>query len=99
MDGEWGRAGEVRKWGCGSGFAATIFKVERAGFRKRNQNRRICISNKGWVEHTEILLPKYAPESFKKRQHLWNQVEMAEKSANDPEQIRLLQENGLFYKA
>ena len=39
-------------------------------------------TRKGWVEHTEILLPEYAPESFKKRQHLWNQVEMAEKSAN-----------------
>lgn len=39
-------------------------------------------TRKGWVEHTEILLPEYAPEIFKKRQHLWNQVEMAEKSAN-----------------
>lgn len=37
---------------------------------------------KEWVEYSEILLPEYAPQSFKDRQNLWNAVEMAEKSAN-----------------
>lgn len=39
-------------------------------------------SRKNWIEHTEIMLPSNAPESFKDRSALWNAVEMAEKSSN-----------------
>ena len=39
-------------------------------------------SKKNWIEHTEILLPPNAPESFKDRSTLWNSVELAEKSGN-----------------
>ena len=39
-------------------------------------------SRKHWIEHTEILLPDNAPESFKDRSTLWNAVELAEKFGN-----------------
>jgi hypothetical protein len=39
-------------------------------------------SRKGWIEHTEILLPEHAPEEFKNRSALWNAVEKAEKSGS-----------------
>lgn len=39
-------------------------------------------SRKNWIEHTEIMLPPNAPESFKSRSTLWNAVESAEKSSN-----------------
>lgn len=39
-------------------------------------------SRKGWISHTEILLPTNAPETFKDRSNLWNAVEQAEKSMN-----------------
>lgn len=39
MDGEWGRAGEVRKWGCGSGFAATISAYTIGFYRKERFER------------------------------------------------------------
>ena len=39
-------------------------------------------SRKHWIEHTEIMLPPNAPESFKDRSTLWNAVELAEKSSN-----------------
>lgn len=37
-------------------------------------------SNKQWIEHTNILLPPNAPDSFDCRDILWNSVEKAEKS-------------------
>lgn len=37
-------------------------------------------SKKNWIEHSEIMLPDNAPESYKDRSTLWNAVEMAEKS-------------------
>ena len=39
-------------------------------------------SKKNWIQHTEIMLPSNAPDSFKDRSTLWNSVEMAEKSNN-----------------
>lgn len=39
-------------------------------------------SKKNWIEHTEILLPPSAPDTFKDRSTLWNSVKLAEKSGN-----------------
>jgi ATP-dependent exoDNAse (exonuclease V) alpha subunit len=39
-------------------------------------------SRKGGVVHTEILLPKNAPDEYKDRAVLWNAVEKAEKNSN-----------------
>lgn len=39
-------------------------------------------SKKGWIKHTEIMLPSNAPESFGNRSVLWNAVESVEKTAN-----------------
>lgn len=39
-------------------------------------------SKKKWVEHSEIMLPEYAPESFHDRATLWNSVEIVEKGRN-----------------
>ncbi len=39
-------------------------------------------SKKQWIEHSEIILPDNAPQSFRDRGTLWNAVEMAEKSGN-----------------
>ena len=37
-------------------------------------------TKKNWVEFTEILLPKNAPEEYKDRSTIWNAVEMIEKT-------------------
>lgn len=39
-------------------------------------------SKKGWIKHTEIMLPSNAPDSFRNRSILWNAVESVEKTAN-----------------
>lgn len=39
-------------------------------------------SKKNWIEHSEIMLPDNAPQSFRDRGTLWNAVEMSEKSGN-----------------
>ena len=39
-------------------------------------------SKKNWIEHSEIMLPDNAPQSFRDRGTLWNAVEMSEKSSN-----------------
>jgi len=39
-------------------------------------------SRKGWIEHTEILLPEHAPKAFQDRNTLWNAVELSEKNGN-----------------
>ena len=39
-------------------------------------------TRKNWIEHSEILLPAHAPDSYKDRSVLWNAVEQAEKSGN-----------------
>ena len=37
-------------------------------------------TKKKWIEHTEIMLCKNAPEKYMDRGTLWNAVEMAEKA-------------------
>lgn len=67
-----------------SGRSSVAAACYRSGDTITNQWDGIThdYSKKNWIEHTEILLPPNAPESFKDRSTLWNSVELAEKSGN-----------------
>ena len=74
----------VKIIGRNSGRSSVAAAAYRSGDVLTNQYDGIThdYSRKHWIEHTEILLPPNAPESFKDRSILWNAVESAEKSNN-----------------
>ena len=74
----------VKIIGRSSGRSSVAAACYRSGDTITNQYDGIThdYSRKHWIEHTEILLPDNAPESFKDRSTLWNAVELAEKSSN-----------------
>lgn len=72
----------VKIIGRSSGRSSVAAACYRSGDTITNEWDGIThdYSKKNWIEHTEILLPPNAPESFKDRATLWNSVELAEKS-------------------
>lgn len=74
----------VKIIGRSSGRSSVAAACYRSGDTITNEWDGIThdYSKKNWIEHTEILLPPNAPESFKDRSTLWNSVELAEKSGN-----------------
>lgn len=74
----------VKIIGRSSGRSSVAAACYRSGDTITNQWDGIThdYSKKGWIEHTEILLPPNAPSTFKDRATLWNSVELAEKSGN-----------------
>lgn len=74
----------VKIIGRNAGRSSVAAAAYRSGDTLTNQWDGLThdYSRKHWIEHTEILLPDNAPESFKDRSTLWNAVELAEKSGN-----------------
>ncbi len=74
----------VKIIGRSTGRSSVAAACYRSGDTITNQYDGIThdYRRKYWIEHTEILLPDNAPESFKDRSTLWNSVELAEKSGN-----------------
>lgn len=74
----------VKIIGRNSGRSSVAAAAYRSGDILKNEWDGLIhdYSRKGWIEHTEILLPGQAPESFKDRNTLWNAVELAEKNGN-----------------
>lgn len=74
----------VKIIGRNAGRSSVAAAAYRSGDTLTNQWDGLThdYSRKNWIEHTEIMLPANAPESFKDRSTLWNAVELAEKSSN-----------------
>lgn len=74
----------VKIIGRNAGRSSVAAAAYRSGDTLTNQWDGLThdYSRKHWIEHTEIILPDNAPESFKDRSTLWNAVELAEKSSN-----------------
>ena len=74
----------VKIIGRNSGRSAVAAAAYRSGDTLTNHWDGLThdYSRKGWIEHTEILLPEHAPGEFKNRSALWNAVEAAEKSGS-----------------
>ena len=74
----------VKIIGRSSGRSSVAAACYRSGDTITNEWDGIThdYSKKGWIEHTEILLPPNTPSTFKDRSTLWNSVELAEKSGN-----------------
>ena len=68
----------------GKGQSAVAAAAYRAGEKITNAYDGIThdYTRKGGVVHTEILLPRHAPEEYAKRSVLWNAVEQIEKAKN-----------------
>ncbi|WP_227698606.1 Ti-type conjugative transfer relaxase TraA [Sphingomonas hengshuiensis] len=64
-----------------AGSSALASAAYRSASRLHDQrlNRHHDFSNKAGVVHSEVLLPKGAPENLSDREHLWNEVEATEK--------------------
>ena len=98
----------VKIIGRSSGRSSVAAAAYRSGDTLTNQWDGIThdYSRKNWIEHTEIMLPSNAPESFKDRSTLWNAVELAEKFGNSqlareveialPREIKLEQQIALI---
>lgn len=98
----------VKIIGRNSGRSSVAAACYRSGDTITNQYDGLThdYSKKNWIEHTEIMLPSNAPDSFKDRSILWNSVEMAEKSSNSqlareveialPREINLEQQTALI---
>lgn len=67
--------------GRSSGRSAVAAAAYRAGERLHDEriDRDHDFTNKAGVLHSEVMLPKGAPETFADRATLWNAVEAAEK--------------------
>ena len=67
--------------GRSSGRSAVAAAAYRAGERLHDEriDRDHDFTNKAGVLHSEVMLPKGAPEAFADRANLWNAVEAAEK--------------------
>lgn len=74
----------VKIIGRNAGRSSVAAACYRSGDTITNQYDGIThdYSRKRWIQHTEIMLPTNAPESFKNRSTLWNAVEFEEKSNN-----------------
>nr|HAZ5017134.1 MobA/MobL family protein [Enterococcus faecium] len=68
----------------GKGKSAVAAASYRSGEKIKNEYDGIVhdFTRKGGIAHTEILLPRNAPQEFASRSVLWNSVEKIEKSKN-----------------
>lgn len=68
----------------GKGQSAVASAAYRSGTKLHDEryNETQNYTNKRFIEHSEIQLPKQAPEAYKDRATLWNAVEKAEKAKN-----------------
>ena len=68
----------------GKGKSAVAAASYRSGEKIKNKYDGIVhdFTRKGGIAHTEILLPRNAPQEFASRSVLWNSVEKIEKSKN-----------------
>ena len=68
----------------GKGKSAVAAASYRSGEKIKNEYDGIVhdFTRKGGIAHTEILLPRNAPQEFVSRSVLWNSVEKIEKSKN-----------------
>lgn len=66
----------------GKGRSAVGASAYRAGEKIENEYDGLThdYTNKKGIEYTEVILPENAPEAFKDRKILWNEVEKIEKS-------------------
>ncbi|HEU5068018.1 MAG TPA: MobQ family relaxase, partial [Sphingomicrobium sp.] len=64
-----------------SGSSALAAAAYRSGSRMHDQrlDRHHDFTNKTGVIHSEVMLPESAPEEWRDRERLWNEVEAAEK--------------------
>jgi ATP-dependent exoDNAse (exonuclease V) alpha subunit len=67
--------------GRSSGRSAVAASAYRAGerFHDERLNRDHDFTNKSGVVHSEVLLPEHAPDEWRNRERLWNDVEAFEK--------------------
>ncbi len=67
----------------GKGRSAVGASAYRAGEKITNEYDGLThdYTNKKGIEYTEVILPENAPEAFKDRKILWNEVEKIEKSS------------------
>src|SRR3546814_5495589 len=74
--------------GRSSGRSAVAASAYRAGERLHDErlDRDHDFTNKSGVVHSEVLLPEGAPEAWRDRERLWNDVEAFEKR-KDAQQI------------
>ena len=72
----------VKIIGRNSGRSSVAAAAYRSGDTLTNEWDGLThdYSKKNWIEHSEIMLPDNAPQSFRDRGTLWNAVETAEKS-------------------
>lgn len=68
----------------GKGQSAVASAAYRSGTKLHDEryDETQNYTNKRFIEHSEIQLPKQAPEAYKDRATLWNAVEIAEKAKN-----------------
>lgn len=68
----------------GKGQSAVASAAYRSGTKLHDEryDETQNYTNKRFIEHSEIQLPKQAPEAYKDRATLWNAVEKAEKAKN-----------------
>ena len=64
-----------------SSVASAAYQSGERLFDERT-NHQISYENQEGIYHTEIMLPKNAPEEFHDRNILWNSVESVEKQYN-----------------
>ena len=70
----------VKVIGRKSGASAVASAAYRSGSRLRDQrlDRAQDFSAKRGVVHSEVMLPEHAPEAWRDRERLWNDVEAFE---------------------
>ena len=70
--------------GRSQGRSAVAAAAYRSASRIQNEYTGVTedYSQKKWVVHSEVMLPENAPERFRDRAVLWNDVEAAEKGRN-----------------
>jgi hypothetical protein len=75
---------QVKIGGKADGKSAVASAAYRAGeqLQRVRDNTTKDYSKKGGVVHKEIMLPGHAPERYRDRETLWNEVEAVEKDAN-----------------
>ncbi len=75
---------QVKIGGKADGKSAVASAAYRAGesLTRTLDNTTKDFSKKGGVVHSEIMLPEHAPERYRDREKLWNDVEKTEKTAD-----------------
>ncbi len=75
---------QVKIGGKADGKSAVASAAYRAGesLTRTRDNTIKDFSKKGGVVHSEIMLPEHAPERYRDRAELWNDVEKTEKAAD-----------------